>query len=257
MLSFMQGGRPGADRHFLVWHGLAWPLMLALLATWLRHSGWDERISALFFDAHAQHFMAGREGWVEWLGHRLAKSVVLTAWLLVLAAALAACLPAWPAAWARSRPVLWASALAMGLGPALVAGLKDINTHVCPWSLTGFGGTAAYSAQWFVPLADAGRCFPGGHAAGGFSLVALMFAGRALQWPALERRGLWLALGVGSLFSLVRMAQGAHFLSHNLWSAAIDWCVAALVFSPLLLRQAPPGGRGFHRSGQAVQGGVR
>ncbi len=257
MLSFIQGGRPGAHRHFLIRHGLVWPLTLALLATWLRHSGGDEGVSALFFDTQAQHFVAGREGWVEWLGHRASKSAVLAVWLLMLASAAAACLPVWPSAWSRYRPVLWATALAMGLGPALVAGLKDINSHVCPWSLTGFGGTATYSAHWFVPLADAGRCFPGGHAAGGFSLVALMFAGRALQWPALERRGLWLALVAGSLFSVVRMAQGAHFLSHNLWSAAIDWWVAALVFSPLLLGRTPPGGAGADLSGQELQGGVR
>jgi len=28
----------------------------------------------------------------------------------------------------------------------------------------------------------------------------------------------------------VRIAQGAHFLSHNLWSAALCWGLAALVF---------------------------
>ncbi|RZL10250.1 MAG: phosphatase PAP2 family protein [Rubrivivax sp.] len=257
MLSFAQGAPQGEHRRFLMWHGVAWPVALAALAIWLRHSGWDDRISALFFDVQSQHFMAGREGWAEWLGHRVAKSVVLTAWLLVLAAALAAGLPAWPAAWSRYRPVLWATALAMGLGPAVVAGLKDINSHACPWSLTGFGGTATYSAHWFVPLADAGRCFPGGHAAGGFSLIAVMFAGRALQWRALERRGLWLALGVGSLFSLVRLAQGAHFMSHNLWSAAIDWWVAALVFSPLLLRRSPLGTSDLDRPGQALHGGAQ
>lgn len=182
MLSFIQGGRPGAHRHFLIRHGLVWPLTLALLATWLRHSGGDEGASALFFDTQAQHFVAGRQGWVEWLGHRASKSAVLAVWLLMLASAAAACLPVWPSAWSRYRPVLWATALAMGLGPALVA---------------------------------------------------------------------------GSLFSVVRMAQGAHFLSHNLWSAAIDWWVAALVFSPLLLGRTPPGGAGADLSGQELQGGVR
>jgi membrane-associated PAP2 superfamily phosphatase len=30
------------------------------------------------------------------------------------------------------------------------------------------------------------------------------------------------------VFSAIRMAQGAHFLSHNLWAAAICWFIAAL-----------------------------
>ena len=116
--------------------------------------------------------------------------------------------------------------------------LMDISAFHCPWDLKSFGGFADYGSGWFVSPVQAGRCFPSGHAAGGFSLVALMFAGIAADHTRLRTIGLVAALCAGTAFSVVRIAQGAHFLSHNLWSAAIDWCAAALVFAPLLAHQA-------------------
>jgi membrane-associated PAP2 superfamily phosphatase len=159
---------------------------------------------------------------------------VLALWALLLAAALAA--PWWPHLRAQ-RHLLWLTVLAMALGPAVVAGLKDINTVACPWDLSPFGGSASYRFEWFVSRAQAGRCFPGGHAAGGFSLVALVFAGRLSQWRELERWSLLATLVLGSLFGWVRLMQGAHFMSHNLWAAALDWWLALACFTPALLAQ--------------------
>lgn len=254
MVSWDQGRASGRKQAFVWWHAVLWPLMLAGLATWLRQSGWDERLSALFFDASTQRFMAGSEGWVELIGHRVGKSAVLAVWLCLLAAALAASVMP---AWAAHRAVLWTTVAAMGLGPALVTGLKDINTHACPWSLKQFGGAATYSAHWFVSRAEAGRCFPGGHAAGGFSLVALAFAGRVTGGRRLERGGFCLALVVGGLFSGVRLVQGAHFMSHNLWAAAIDWSVATLVFLPLLLARSAASSMPAAQRGSVVYEVVR
>ncbi|MFZ4287193.1 phosphatase PAP2 family protein [Variovorax sp. HJSM1_2] len=220
------------DQAFFVKVGLVLPLLLAGLAVLLRSSGLDDRISAYFYDAQTQQFWLDTNGWAELLGHRLGKSLVLVVWLLLLAAAAAA---PWLSPLKTHRRLLWTLVLAMGLGPSVVTLLKDINTHACPWSLKEFGGAANYSAEWFVPRLEAGRCFPGGHASGGFSLVAIAFAGQSLQRPRLRRLGLWLGLGVGALFSLLRVAQGAHFMSHNLWAASVDLWLAALVFSPLLL----------------------
>jgi hypothetical protein len=52
------------------------------------------------------------------------------------------------------------------------------------------------------------------------------------------RIGFAIALTTGIVFSLVRVVQGAHFLSHALWAASIDWLCAALVLTPSLGRQA-------------------
>lgn len=36
-------------------------------------------------------------------------------------------------------------------------------------------------------------------------------------------------------FSVVRILQGAHFLSQTLWSAALMWFLATLFFYPLIV----------------------
>ena len=221
---------PRPDRRFWLLHAVVLPLGCVLLAHALRSSGWDERLSAVWFDPLTQRFPARGWPWLELLGHRLAKSLLLTVWALLVAAAVAA---PWVPALADHRRLLWTVVLAMGLGPALVAWLKDINTHACPWDMKAYGGSADGSARWFVSRAEAGRCFPSGHAAGGFSLVAGVFAARVLGRRRLEHLALALTLWVGLAFSAVRTVQGAHFVSHSLWSAAIDWWVALLVFAPL------------------------
>ncbi len=62
-----------------------------------------------------------------------------------------------------------------------------------------------------------GRCWPGGHAATGFALFAL-FALRDRK-PRMARYAFLFAAGLGGIFSVSRMLQGAHFFSHNVWTA--------------------------------------
>jgi membrane-associated PAP2 superfamily phosphatase len=223
--------RPWRLTPFLLAHGLLIPLALILLANGLRFSGWDDRISALFFDPVAMTFPARDWPVLQTWGHRWAKNAVVCVWVgLVLAAVLAPKLPRL----APHRKLLWWTVAAMGLGPIVVTLLKDINTHDCPWNLKMFGGPDDYSAEWFVPRSRAGRCFPGGHAAGGFSLIALAFSAAAMGWASRARRLLLLAVVAGMAFSAVRLMQGAHFVSHNLWSAAIDWALAAWILAPMM-----------------------
>jgi membrane-associated PAP2 superfamily phosphatase len=211
--------------------GVLLPSVLAACAVLFKASGLDEALSSQFYDAARHRFLVGTSGWAELLGHQTGKSVILGCWLLLIAASIAALvLPAL----ARYRTLLWTLALAMALGPIVVSVLKSINSHACPSSLKSFGGAAEYSAAWFVPSVEAGRCFPGGHAAGGFSIVAVAFAGAVLRRPGLCRAGLSVGLAVGTAFSILQVAKGAHFMSHNLWAAAIDLWMAGLVFGPMM-----------------------
>jgi membrane-associated PAP2 superfamily phosphatase len=74
-----------------------------------------------------------------------------------------------------------------------------------------------------------GRCWPGGHASAGFSLLALFFFLRDRR-PRTARIALWVALGAGAVFSVGRMMQGAHFLTHNLWTLLFDWTICVLCY---------------------------
>lgn len=220
--------------HSLFWLrvGVVLPAGFAVCALLLRHSGLDTALSGYFYDAGQHRFLVGSDGWIDLLGHRVGRSVILACWMLLLAVAIAA--PRIPEL-SRHRRLIWTLVLAMALGPVVVTILKGINSHVCPWSLKAYGGAAQYSASWFVSHVEAGRCFPGGHAAAGFSITTVGFAGAILRHPGLRRTGLWLGLGVGALFSVLQVAKGAHFMSHNLWAAAIDLWMDALVFGPLMV----------------------
>lgn len=219
-----------AQTSFFRLHLLVIPGALALAALLAHHSGIDHALAAAFYDAASSRFPAHASRLLELLGHRLPKDVVTVIWLGLLIAALAAhaWLPRRPA-WMANRSILWAAVIGMALGPLIVVGLKGLNSYHCPWDLAEFGGAAEFSSNWFVAATEVGHCFPGGHASGGFSLVALYFMARAMERPRLARALLWAAVLTGVAFSVIRMVQGAHFLSHNLWAAAICWFVAALV----------------------------
>lgn len=221
-----------AHRRFLLVHVLVIPAGLVLVAVIVRATGLDDRLAAAFFDPASVGFPARQWTLLELLGHRVAKSAAWGVWLLLLTlAAASAFVPRLRAHGA----LLWTSVAAMAMGPVLVVMLKGINSHHCPWDLARFGGYAQATSDWFVRRIEAGQCFPSGHAAAGFCLIAVYFAGVALGRPSLARAGLLAAITAGCIFSAVRMVQGAHFLSHNLWSAAIAWCAAAFTFAPLLL----------------------
>ncbi|RMR55250.1 Phosphoesterase [Pseudomonas cichorii] len=123
--------------------------------------------------------------------------------------------------------------LSMALSTGFVTPVKVITSVQCPWSLTEFGGKETYSELLASrPETDKpGRCWPGGHAATGFTLFALFFIFRDRK-PRLAKAGLVLALSLGSIFSIGRMLQGAHFFSHNVWTAVFCWliCLGAYYF---------------------------
>lgn len=105
----------------------------------------------------------------------------------------------------------------------------------CPWDLQPFGGDLPYTPllqQLFS--GGAGACFPAGHASAGYAWLALHFAA-ATAAPRWRYPLLAVALGLGGIFGITQQLRGAHFLSHDLWSLTLCWCVCALL-APLLLR---------------------
>lgn len=210
------------------------PLLLALLALLASSTGFDQAVSDYFYDASSARFPAHDSFWLELFGHRIAKAAI---WIVALGL-LATAIGVGPFRQSPdTRVAMWTALFAMGLGPAIVYLLKQTTGHHCPWDLKTYGGFAEYSFQWFVAAADSGRCFPSGHASAGYSLIALYFLGLAIERPRLARSGLIAAIVVGTLFSAIRVVQGAHFVSHNLWAAAIVWVASAMVFTPLLVRK--------------------
>lgn len=214
----------GARQRWLLRQSLLLLLSAAALFWLFEHSDLDRIVEAWFFDPALQNFPLRRHWLFESVLHQGAKQVAYVG----AAACMWLCWQGWRRQldWLPPRNALLA-ALGMVLIPLGVATLKQLINRHCPWDMIDFGGFAPYQGLFTAHPADikAGVCFPAGHATTGFLwlvwAIALRPAGR--QWA---RRALLLALAAGVVLGGARMAQGAHFLSHTLWSLWFAWALS-------------------------------
>lgn len=220
--------------NFRFWIGLPIALMALLLIVDVPHL--DFALAHLFYDPHGG-FIGRHSQFLEDVLHDRAKQAVILLGVLAIAGFLVSLLPTRVR---RIRRPLGYLVLALGLSTAIVSPLKTVTAVQCPWSLSEFGGVEPYSPLLgHHPFVEkAGRCWPGGHASAGFSLLALFFALRDRR-PRLARAALIGALLLGSVFSLGRMMQGAHFLSHNVWTLLFDWMISVVCYRLVLYRPVP------------------
>lgn len=226
-------------RHFDFRLALGIPLALMALLLVIDPSGLDFYLAHAFYEP-GQGFVGRHSFWLEDILHDRAKQVVIALGVLaIIGFTLSLLLPKWRE-WRRPLGYL---VLSLALSTSIVTPLKTLTGMHCPWSLSEFGGTQTYTPLLSerAPSEKPGRCWPGGHASAGFALVALFFTLRD-RCPRLARIALVVALGLGTVFSIGRMMQGAHFLSHNLWTLLLDWTICALNYRWLLYRpQQLPG----------------
>jgi membrane-associated PAP2 superfamily phosphatase len=211
-------------------------VVTGFLLTWLSRDGAiDFAVSHFFLDPVAGTFSLRDAPLLASGGHTGLKWLVLCVWLFAVAAAVF--LRQW-----RAPLVFFCATVA--LTTLMVALLKMTSAHSCPWDLREFGGATDWFPLFDVPVSPIGpgHCWPGGHAAGGFSLVAGYFAFRGSH-RIIARVALAVALGLGLLMSFVQIARGAHFLSHNLWSFWVAWLCSLVIFLIWRMLHAPPGSR--------------
>jgi membrane-associated PAP2 superfamily phosphatase len=203
-------------------------LVTGLLFTWISRDGrLDFWLARQFFDAAANSFPWRISQALDFWGHTVLKLV--TVWILVIGIVLAV-ISHWVTALRPWRRALFLFALMASIAPLVVLLIKINSVHSCPWDIHEFGGRA----QWFPlfgmgeQLTGPGECWPGGHASGGFGLLAAYFAFREDK-PQFARAFLVVSLLLGVMMSVVQMARGAHFLSHNLWTLWLIWAMCFLL----------------------------
>ncbi len=230
--------RPGPVRYALV-HLLAVPVLLFAASWAVQHSAIDMTVARFFAGSGTEAFPARRWAWLDVFGHQSARAIPVL--IGVLAFTLGLLGRRVSAAVARHRWALILLGVSMLLGSLVVGAMKSLTSQHCPVDIHEFGGLVPYAVDraspfWAASPSLAGRCLPSGHAAGGYALLALYFAGWAAGRPAWRWGGLAAGIVAGIAFGIVRMLQGAHFASATLWSAEVQWTVAALLFAPLLCR---------------------
>ncbi len=198
----------------------------------------DRRLADAFFFDQARGAWIGAGSWwatdlIHGGGAILVRLVALSALALWVTCRI---VPRWRAFRAGAGYVLLVLVLCSGT----VGGLKELTGVDCPRELAQYGGDRPYAPLLSRTAAAGpqGHCFPGSHASTAFALVAFYFAPLRRR-PGVARAALVAALALGAVFSVGQEARGAHFLSHDLTSAAFAWFLA-LVLWYRLLELAPP-----------------
>jgi membrane-associated PAP2 superfamily phosphatase len=153
---------------------------------------------------------------------------ILIAWLLLPVRWRPTALQNFQLPWPHRR--LWFILICLAAVPATIGLMKARSDLYCPWSIDRYGGDRPH-LHFFEALPanyppDCGKCFPAGHASGGFALLSLYYLGTS-------RRGRWLGLMIGMTagwaLGIYQMLKGAHFLSHTV----VTMLIAALLVQAL------------------------
>jgi len=150
----------------------------------------------------------------------------LLALLVPLAMLLAKCVWKHHCLIPRRRVCVYLLAVAL-VGPGILVNLtlKQHWERPRPRQVVEFGGERQYEPP-FAPRFECSKCrsFVSGHASVGFFFfsVALLLG---------NRRWLWLPILGGGIIGLVRMLQGAHFLSDVIFSGWVVWFCSLLIYS--------------------------
>ena len=202
----------------------------------------DLGFADLLYSAQGGQWALKKAFVTEHLLHVAGRNVVAAAWVLVLLALAATW---WKPQWRSWRRPLAGLALSVLLSTVLVSSLKAFSSVDCPWDLVRYGGDRAYVDIFAALMASTPHrgCFPAGHASAGYAWVALFFFFQTVR-PAWRWRGLTAGLALGMVFGLSQQLRGAHFFSHDLWTAGLCWLAAVAVYavvghSPQSIRTSP------------------
>ena len=122
--------------------------------------------------------------------------------------------------------------------PAIVGFLKDISNTPCPKNIERYNGSYP-NVKVFENYPESFkkdckiRCWPAGHASGGFALLSLFFL---FKTPQNKKRALVFALFIGWSMGLYKMFIGDHFLSHTIITMLLAWIVVLSINTYFLLK---------------------
>lgn len=211
-----------------------WPALLLLVAFLLLFEsvGIDLPLQDRWFDFHTRRWLVDASAPLpRLLFYTGPKAAIL---LLGLGAA---GLALGPARWrehlripAGGRRDLWVVVATLATVPALAGLGKSVTNVHCPSEIRRYGGDVPYVNLWSPYPSDdrplrRGRCFPAGHASGGFALLSLAGLARTRRgWTA----GILIGLASGWTMGLYQMLKGVHYLSHTVFTMNLAWIVFLL-----------------------------
>ncbi len=115
--------------------------------------------------------------------------------------------------------------------PLMIGSLKAISNTPCPCNIVHFNGTypeiKAFDSypKDFIQTSKA-KCWPAGHASGGFALMALFFLFKTAKN---QKKALIGALIIAWSMGTYKMLLGDHFLSHTIITMLLAWLIILLI----------------------------
>lgn len=215
-----------------------WPAVAALAAVLalFEFTGLDLTVQDRLYDFSVNRWLVdGNEPVGRLVFYNAPKIGVIATGVALLVLALGP--ETWRARLRADRRGLEIAVLTLAALPALAGLGKNFTNVHCPSEVRRYGGGAPY-VKLCSPYPDSdrpaakGRCFPAGHASGGFALMGLAWLRASPRW----RRGMIaLGLAAGWWMGAYQMAKGAHYLSHTVTTMLLAWLVAAF-WARLVLR---------------------
>ena len=125
------------------------------------------------------------------------------------------------------------------LVPSMIGFLKDITNTPCPCNIVYFNGTYPDKKAFdsypkdFVQKSKV-KCWPAGHASGGFALMALFFL---FKTPKNQKKALFVALIIGWSMGTYKMLLGDHFFSHTIITMLMAWLIILIIVKFIQTKQ--------------------
>lgn len=130
--------------------------------------------------------------------------------------------------------IVW---LSMVMIPLIIGGLKSVSNVPCPCDFEHFGGEYPYIRVLDVmpkEIVKKFKCYPAGHASGGFALMSLFFLFK-------EQKKRFIALGIavaiGWSMGVYKMLIGDHYMSHTVITMMLSW-VSVLIIRKTMQRHS-------------------
>jgi membrane-associated PAP2 superfamily phosphatase len=119
--------------------------------------------------------------------------------------------------------------------PLLVSSLKAVTNVPCPKSLEIFDGTYPHTCVWEKYPSDfcqkqKQKCWPAGHASGGFALLSLIFL---FHTRKAKIGAVVLSMAIGWSMGVYKMVIGDHFLSHTFITMIMAWFIISIIVAIL------------------------
>ena len=115
--------------------------------------------------------------------------------------------------------------------PLIVGGLKALTNTPCPKNTDIYGGN--YPEIKVLDIYPKNfhqkkriKCWPAGHASGGFALLSLFFLFKSRKN---KKRAILLAMIVGWSMGLYKMMIGDHYLSHTIVTMLLAWLLIIII----------------------------